>query len=139
MRKLAPLVLFASLAALVGGTTFAATGPTNSGSPDKATGSPSVQANTNNPAGMSYSDKSSTSPGTNAKMDDTTAVTPGHMDGAGIAMDEDGKITTGKKTAEPVRKHKAKLAKSDLTKRAPADSTNGAAANSTSGTPAGGS
>jgi hypothetical protein len=66
MRKLAPAVLMTSMLALAG-TAFA-------NSPDKVktdnvTGSPTVDSNKSTNQPLSYSDKSNTSPGTNAKMD----------------------------------------------------------------------
>ncbi len=134
MRKLAPMVLISSIAALVCGTTFATTGATNSTSPDKATGSPSVEANVSNPQGLSYGDKSNTSPGTNARMDDKSAVTAGQMPAArvGSAMDNEDKPMT-----ERMHKHKAKKAKDgdpNTVNSIPIDSSNGAAVNSSTGT-----
>jgi hypothetical protein len=123
MRKLAP-VLITSIAALFGGTALAATGATNSASPDKVTGSPSVEPNTSNPQGLSYSDKNNMSPGTNAQMDPSAT---------------DDKTTTA--TTAKTRKHKAKVAKAgdpNTANRPPIDSTNGAAVNSTTGTSPGG-
>ncbi|HXF80274.1 MAG TPA: hypothetical protein VN598_15510 [Usitatibacter sp.] len=123
MRKLAPTILFASITALAAGTALANTGIPST---DKVTGSPTVDANTNNPQGTSYSDKSNTSPGTNARMDDTART--------GVEMDDHTKATTAKS-----RKHKAKLAKNVTpgTNPAPVDSSNGAAVNSTTGTSTG--
>jgi pilus assembly protein FimV len=59
MRKLAPLFLTTTIAAFAAGNAFAA----------DPTGSPTVPANTQNSANTSYSDKSPSSPGTNARMD----------------------------------------------------------------------
>jgi len=126
MRKLAPSILFASITALMGTTAFAATGDSTSPSTDKVTGSPTVDDNSANPQGMSYSDRSNTSPGTNAHMDNTTS------ERTGIAMNDHDKEMAAK-----ARKHKAKMAKDrdlDTTDRLPLDSTNGAAVNSTTGT-----
>ena len=79
MRKLAPVFLMSSMLAIAG-TAFAnntdkSTMPdktTNADRTDKVTGSPTVDANKqtgNTGANLSYSDKSNTSPGTNAKLD----------------------------------------------------------------------
>lgn len=115
MRQLAPAILFASITALMGGTALAATGATDSPSTEKIT----IQANTNDTQGLSYSDKSNTSPGTNARMD---APPPA------------------------ARKHKAKVAKDQkdaeegdpsMVDRQPIDATNGAAVSSTTGTSGG--
>ena len=126
MRKLAPSILFASITALMGTTAFAAAGDTALPNTDKVTGSPTVDDNTANPQGMSYSDKSNTSPGTNARMDTTTS------ERTGVAMSDHDKAMAAK-----ARKHKAKMAKDgdlDTTDRLPLDSTNGAVVNSTTGT-----
>jgi hypothetical protein len=126
MRKLAPTILFASIA-LAAGSALANTGTTSS--TDKVTGSPTVDTNTNNPQGTSYSDKSNTAPGTNARMDDEART--------GVAVDSHDK-TMGTKA----RKHK-KMAKNSVpstlpsTNSAPIDSTNGAADNSTTGSSTG--
>jgi hypothetical protein len=126
MRKLAPTILFASITALAGGTALANTAVTSS-TTDKVTGSPTVDVNTNNPQGMSYTDKSTTSPGTNARIDDTQAQ-------SGMPVADNTKPMTAK-----ARKHKAKMAKNTTpsTNTAPIDSTNGAADNSTTGSSAG--
>jgi hypothetical protein len=123
MRKLAPTILFASIA-LAGGSALANTGTTSS--TDKVTGSPTVDTNTNNPQGMAYTDKSTTSPGTNARIDDTQPQT-------GVAVGD-----STKPMASKVRKHK-KVAKNSVpsTNNAPIDSTNGAADNSTTGSSSG--
>lgn len=129
MRKLAPSILFASITALMGTTAFAATGDSASPSADKVTGSPTVEDNTANPQGMSYSDKSNTSPGTNARIDTTTT------ERSRIAMDNHHKAMAAK-----ARKHKAKMEKDgdlDTTDRLPLDGTNGAVVNSTTGTSSG--
>jgi hypothetical protein len=122
MRKLAPAILFASITALAAGTALANTGTTSS--TDKVTGSPTVDTNTNNPQGTSYSDKSNTAPGTNARMDDEART--------GVA------VGSNDKTMGIHRKHK-KVAKNSpsSTNNAPIDSTNGAADNSTTGTSTG--
>lgn len=70
MRKLAPMFIVASLVAF-GGNALATTTTTavdKTKTTDKM-GAPTVSANTNDP-NLSYSDKSNTSPGTNAKMGD---------------------------------------------------------------------
>jgi hypothetical protein len=123
MRKLAPTILAASIAALAGGA-FANTGTMST--TDKVTGSPTVDTNTNNPQGMAYTDKSTTSPGTNAKIDETQPES-----GMPVAK---------------VKKHK-KLARNTTpattptptpsTNNAPLDSTNGGTDKSTSGSSSG--
>ena len=148
MRKLAPMFVFTTIAALVGGTALAATGTTTSMSATDKSGAPTVDANTSNPQGMSYSDKSNTSPGTNARMDGKAAVNANRMPQhrAGMAMDEDDKsmteqMTTAEKAkAGKTRMKKAKVARagdSTMMNRTPIDSTNGAAVNSTNGSSAG--
>lgn len=123
MRNLAPSILFASLTALVGSTAFATP---DSSSTDKVTGSPTVEANTTDPQGTSYSDKSNTSPGTNAHMDGTTS------ERSSVVMNEHDKAKAAK-----ARKHKAQMARDrdlDTTDRLPLDSADSAAVNSTTGT-----
>lgn len=123
MRKLAPMFALTLISALVGGTAVAAMGDAAYTAPTATEGaSPTVEANTKNPQGLSYSDKSNTSSGTNAKMDDK-----------GLAMDHEATTVHRK-----MKHHKAKVARAadadmDAT-RAPADVTNGAAVNSTTGT-----
>lgn len=70
MRKLAPMFITTSILALAAGTAFANTGDVNA--TDK-NGQPTVSSNTNKQP-LSYSDKSSTAKGTNAKMNDKPAV-----------------------------------------------------------------
>lgn len=142
MRKTAPLFVLTTLAAaLIGATAVAATGTTTSMSATDKNGSPTVDANTTGTPNLSYSDKSNTSPGTNAKMD-------GKMDGkAAITtnampqrtaeyMDEDNKAMTAKAKADKMHR-KAKLAKAGDSKmmmnRTPAGATNDSAVNSTTG------
>ena len=142
MRKSAPLFVLTTIAAaLIGGTAVAATGTMNSMSTTDKNGSPTVDANTNAAPNLSYSDKSNTSPGTNAKMDSK-------MDGkAAIStkampqrtseyMDEDNKSMTSKAKADKMHK-KAKLARAGDSKSMMNPTTNGstndAAVNSTTG------
>jgi hypothetical protein len=66
MRKLAPVVLMSSMLAFAG-SAFA--NSADKVKTDNVTGSPTVSANKTNGADLSYSDKSNTSPGTNAKLD----------------------------------------------------------------------
>ena len=122
MRKLAPTILAASIAALAGGA-LADTGTMST--TDKVTSSPTVDTNTNNPQGMSYTDKSTTSPGTNAKIDDT--------------QPQSGKAVADNAKPAKKMKHKAKLAKNTqpVTNSSSVDGTNGAADNSTTGTSTG--
>lgn len=69
MRKLAPLFITTSVLALAAGNVLA---NDTMGSTDK-TGSPTVSDNTAKQP-LSYSDKSNTAKGTNAKMDDKAAI-----------------------------------------------------------------
>lgn len=133
MRKLAPLFITTTILAFAGANAFAASQMSDSatnqakptGNSDSSTagamapsvgstatsGSPTVPANTQNPQGMSYSDKSSSAPGTNAKMD--TAAS-------------DTSVTTATKAKKAKKK---KVAKND---------TNADAAGSTTGRSPGG-
>jgi hypothetical protein len=147
MRKLAPMFVLTTIA-LACGTAFAATGATNSTSTTDKLGAPTVDANTSNGQNLSYSDKSNTSTGTNARMDGKAAVTANQMPqhSAAMGMDEDDTSMTSKKTlaekkkAEKMRMKKANVARagdSTMVNRTPIDSSNGAAANSTTGSSAG--
>ena len=64
MLKLAPMFIMSSMVAFAGAA-FAA----------DTTGSPTVTPNTTNPQGLSYSDKSNTSTGTNAVMNEKDKAT----------------------------------------------------------------
>ena len=129
MRKLAPMFITTSILALAAGNVLA---NNTMGSTDK-TGSPTVSDNTNKQP-LSYSDKSNTAKGTNAKMDDkasigtsTTATSPnmsatGKVDAENtFATDEDKRdvkpsSNAGEKTdlgAKPAKAKKAKVAKHD--------------------------
>ena len=124
MRKLAPLFVSATLA-LIAGSAAAATSMSNT---DKATGSPTVDSNTNNTQGMSYSDKSNTSPGTNAKMGSKAEAGVNEMpkQTAGMAVDEDRKAMKARAKAEKMHARDSKVAKANnpkMTTRAPIDST----------------
>ena len=141
MRKLAPMFVLTTIAALIGGTAVAATGTTNSMSSTDKNGSPTVDANTNTTQNLSYSDKSNTSPGTNAKMDSKmdgkAAITTDAMPQRTTQyMDEDNKAMTSKAKTEKMHR-KAKLAKAGDSKsmmtRTTPGSTNDAAVNSTTG------
>ena len=70
MRKLAPLFVMTSIVALAGGNALATTMAADKAATTDKQGAPTVSPNTSNPQNLSYSDKSNTSPGTNAKMDD---------------------------------------------------------------------
>ena len=157
MRKLAPLFVMTSIVALAGNA-LATPMADKTATTDKL-GAPTVSANTSNPQNLSYSDKSGTSPGTNAKMDDKPMGAMGDKPmgtmsdkssnlGGSYATDEtnnDGKSTMAKKKAK-----KTKMA--STTKRMdvdgtmsttptanpasanpPISTTNGAAVNSTTG------
>ena len=68
MRKLAPMFITTSILALAAGNVLA-----NDMSSTDKTGSPTVSNNTNKQP-LSYSDKSNTAKGTNAKMNDNASV-----------------------------------------------------------------
>ena len=143
MRKIAPLA-FTMIATFIAGTAVAATNETTSvvTPTEQMSASPTVPANTQNPQGMSYSDKSNTSPGTNAKMDDSKSM-----------MDKNAMTTDPIVEKRNEKRKKAKLAKntdssmtrntdssmtrktdSNMMKTTPIDtSTNAAAAKSTTG------
>ena len=72
MRKLAPMFITTSILAFAAGNALA---NDTMGSTDK-TGSPTVSNNTQK-GNLSYSDKSNTAKGTNAKMDDKSSVAAG--------------------------------------------------------------
>ncbi len=149
MRKLAPMFVFTTIAALVGGTALAATtGMTTSMSATDKSGAPTVDANTNSTQGMSYSDKSSTSSGTNARMDGkASSMATNQTDERATAkgVDEDDKSMTEQKTAAEKKAGKMNMKKAKVARagnsttmdRTPINSTNGAAANSTTGSSAG--
>ena len=126
MRNLAPTILFASIA-LAAGAALANTGTTSS--TDKVTGSPTVDTNTNNPQGTSYSDKSTTSPGTNARMDDEART--------GVAVDSHDKTMSTHRKHNKVAKNSLPTTNNAPIDSKPIDSTNGAADNSTTGSSAG--
>lgn len=81
MRKLAPLFITTSVLALAAGNVLA---NNTMGSTDK-TGSPTVSDNTVKQP-LSYSDKSNTAKGTNAKMDDKAAAGVS-ADGSNVSSD----------------------------------------------------
>jgi hypothetical protein len=160
MRKLAPIFI-SSIVALAAGNAFANTAAKNSAGMD-STGSPTVSANTPNQANTSFGDRSQTSPGTNAKMNDK-AVTgqSSSVSDPNWAANEDKKEHSEQTATEPTDKsvkkttkhHKvAKAKKHDTTTSSmrddttanqpaptvdasnpPTSKTNGAAANSTTG------
>ena len=142
MRKLAPMFVMTSIVALVGGNAAANMNDktTTTTSATTGTASPTVSPNTGNPNSLSYSDKSNTSPGTNAVMDDKMKPM--------ASTDEDKALSKTKKKTK-----KAKLAvrsdtavKSDAMKadasvsaspmtstNPPTKTTDAAAANSSTG------
>ena len=101
MRKLAPAFIMTSVLAVAGSTAFAATNSTMA--------SPTVSPNTNNPQNESYSDKSGTSPGTNATMDDKSRPT------MGSTTDDDKNLqrTMKKTTKKKVAMHSDRMMKSE--------------------------
>ena len=159
MRKLAPIFI-SSIVALAAGNVYANSAAKNATGTD-ATGSPTVSANTQNPDKTSFGDKSNTSPGTNAKMNDkAVSGQSSSVSDPNWAANEDKKEHADQAvtdTSKPVKKAKkqkvAKAKKHDdttLMKRddtmantqpaptvdassPPIAATNGAAANSTTG------
>ncbi len=133
MRKLAPAFIMTSVLALAGGTAFAATTSTMA--------SPTVSPNTNNPQNESYSDKSGTSPGTNATMDDKSKPA------MASTTDDDKNLnrTMKKTTKKKVAMHSANKMKSEPTVKSetsisasapastPTSNTGATAVNSTTG------
>ena len=122
MRKLAPMFITTSILALAAGSALA---NNTMGATDK-NGNPSVSNNTQQQP-LSYSDKSNTAKGTNAKMDDKSAVgvsTTGDKAASdqvnsktNFATDEDKRDakTTAQSTekdvsAKPAKAKKAKVA-----------------------------
>ncbi|MGZ5073949.1 MAG: hypothetical protein ACXWBL_12455 [Usitatibacter sp.] len=102
---------------------------------DNVTGSPTVDANTANPQGTSYSDKSNAAPGTNSRMGDSARMKTPY---AGTAVMDDDKTLSGKAKAERMRRHRATVGDSTAMDRTAIETSNGAAANSTTGTSGGG-
>lgn len=125
MRKIAPLA-FTMIATLIAGTAVAATNETTSvvTPTERMSASPTVPANTQNPQGLSYSDKSNTSPGTNAKMDDKNMMGKNAMSTTDPIVE---------KRSEKRKKAKVAKASDPNMMKTPIDSTNGAAAKSTTG------
>ncbi|MGZ5035831.1 MAG: hypothetical protein ACXWGT_03380 [Usitatibacter sp.] len=142
MRKLAPLFALTTIAAFMAGPA-AAMGDTSKSSDaarttDNVTGSPTVDANTANPQGTSYSDKSNASSGTNSRMGDSARMKTPY---AGTGVMDDDKTLSGKAKAERMRRHRATVATvgdSTAMDRTAIETSNGAAANSTTGTSGGG-
>lgn len=141
MRKLAPVFVMTSIVALVGGNALA-TMSDKTTTTSTVTGSPTVSANTKSPQDLSYSDKSNTSPGTNAVMEGKSKdamLTPKTSTMA--TMDDEKQMMKAKKKVK-----KAKVAaNSDTTLpgsmptaapvgKTSTKATSGAAANSTTGT-----
>ena len=132
MRKLAPMFVMTSIVALVSGNALATMGDkaTTPSTTDSSMASPTVKANTNTTQNLSYSDKSNTSPGTNAVMDDKSKPM------MAATTDDDKNLA---KTKKRVKKAKV-AARSDTMMHGdgsmstmPGNSTNAAAANSTTG------
>ncbi|MEP7069886.1 MAG: hypothetical protein ABI789_11615 [Usitatibacter sp.] len=159
MRKLAPLFVMTSIVALAGGNALATTMAVDKTATTDKMGAPTVSPNTSNPQNLSYSDKSNTSPGTNAKMDGKPMGAMGDKPmgtmsdktsnlGGSYAMDEDNKDGTSKMTKKKAKRtkmaHATKRMDVDGTmsttptanpasKNLPTSTTNGAAVNSTTG------
>lgn len=141
MRKLAPMFVMTSIVALAGGTAFANMNDT--GTPDNKTGSPTVSKNTQNPQGLSYSDKSNTAKGTNARIDSNSSVAASSTAGGAVAAVDDDKTlltndrrnddtTANKKITK--KKHKKVASNGMKTSiNPPVDATHAAAVNSTTG------
>jgi hypothetical protein len=123
MRKLAPAFIMTSLLA-VGGNALA----------NSTTASPTVSPNTQQTNNQSYSDKSSTSPGTNSTMDDKSKPAM-----ASTTDDDTNLSKTKKKTAKKklASAHTEPTVKSDPTINsavsAPSDATKATAAGSVTG------
>ena len=122
--------------------------------------SPTVSSNSQNPQGMSYSDKSSVASGTNAKMDAnsrpvTTTSSSGSTDATKALADDDKQALSRQangergtiaadKTAANTTPHKAKKAKKKVAKAdtsmstTPSSATGADAAGSTTGRSPGG-
>ena len=157
MRKLAP-VFISTVVAFAAGNVLA----NDSMATDK-TGSPTVSANKTGASNLSYSDKSNTSPGTNAKMDksgapadkSTTAeaskATTTQVAGA---HDEDNKDLDKQASDKPLKTKKVKkskvahnttknvdkpstMAPTDTSNTPPLSATKGEAVSSTTGKSAG--
>ena len=124
MRKLAPMFILSSVVALAAGNVLA---NDTLSSTDK-NGEPTVSANKNATSkDLSYSDKSNTSPGTNATMKDKSAAA-GTTDkmvtdtaqeatttNAAVAHDEDNK-DLDKHTNKPAKKKAKKVASNNKAK-----------------------
>jgi hypothetical protein len=98
MRKLAPAFIMTSVLALAGGSALANT--------TSKAASPTVAPNTQNPQGMSYSDKGSTEPGTNAIMDDKSKPA------VAATTDDDKNLKQTKKTKKKLAMRTDKTTKS---------------------------
>ena len=142
MRKLAPMFVMTSLVALVGGNAVAAMNDKTTTTTGTTMTSPTVSPNTNNPQNLSYSDKSNTSPGTNAVMDDKSKP----MAAADTTDDDKNLQRTKKKmkkakiaahTDATVKSDAAMTSGSVTSSNSPTRTTDGAAANSTTGRSAG--
>jgi hypothetical protein len=128
MRNLAPAFIMTSVLALAGGSALA----------NSTSASPTVDKNTGNTQNQSYSDKSNTSPGTNANMDDQSKGVV-----ASTTDDDKNLQRTKKATKKKVAMNKTKSSdstvKSDTSVSTPAPSstptskTGATDANSTTG------
>jgi hypothetical protein len=137
MRKLAPMFVFPTIAALAGGTAFATTTP-------MSTTGKSIVPGSGPTTGLSNSDKG-TSLADPTRLDGAAAAgtkqLPQHS--AAMGMDKDDQPMTGhmtlaqKRKAEKMRMKKAKLARagdSTMMNRTPVATANGAPPNATTGT-----
>lgn len=130
MRKLVPLFVLTSMVALSGGA-IAANSMTT-GTTDAVTGSPTVTPNTSNPQGLSYSDKSNTSTGTNAAMDDKTKSMSTMDNDKKVAKKRVKKVVTARRTDAPASAYSSSGTNS-LKTPTPAGGTNASTDNSTTG------
>jgi hypothetical protein len=111
--------------------------------PTTRPGSPTVSKNTKNPQGLSYSDKSNTAKGTNARIDSNSSVAASSTAGGAMAaVDDDKSMTTNDRRNDDttankkITKKKHKKVASNGVKTSinpPVDATHAAAVNSTTG------
>jgi hypothetical protein len=132
MRKLAPAVLMTSMLAFAGGA-FANSSDKVS-TAENPTGSPTVSGNKSTGEPLSYSDKSNTSTGTNAKLDKThkkSAKAKAKHD-AHAGMTTDSTVSTPAASA-PMASSPSSLPSPSAGVKADAGARTDAAVNSTTG------
>ena len=141
MRKLAPMFIMTSLIALAGGNALAGMNDATTTTTTDKMGAPTVSSNTKDSQRLSYSDKSNTSPGTNAKMGDkSVAMWNGvSTDCATIVAMDDAKLDSKMKREHARAKMDCSSSMSSMPSdssmhAAPASGTGAAKVNSTTGT-----